>query len=221
MQQSLNLGPALMPDFMTGAQFLAILAWPTVGELERFRQVSDELMGAVVRMTDANDADAFKAVMEKWPQHDWTGVERCAGKRRPALGYLEKRLGQRMAAARAGIGKIHDQIFDAAATLPSEISALSIDQLSKLIRKDVTIDDPENVEKLVWRPSLPVIHLAMATQLLLAKRYKRLTISGATLEAIGFYRDAVHLGQALETVVHDHSGFAVTRDTMTRVRWFE
>jgi hypothetical protein len=36
------------------------------------------------------------------------------------------------------------------------MTRLSLDQLSKLVRSDVYINDPENIEKLIWRTSLPV-----------------------------------------------------------------
>ena len=115
----------------------------------------------------------------------------------------------------------HRQLFDEQAVLPPTMTAASIDQFCKLIRSDVTIDDPENIEKLVWRKSLPIMHLAIATQLYLSGKYSDQAISGCDLQDIDFYRDVVVMGQKLESMVHDHPGLLITRDQLTLVRWFE
>lgn len=217
----LNLGPALMPDFMTGASFHAILGWPTDDDAAGYHRVSNELAAATLRLTNLADPAAIGPVMDQWPQIDWAALDRRAQRPKPRLGYLRKRLDQRMAAARAGIGKLHDELFDKPAVLPPGMTALSIDQLCALIKSDVMIDDPENVEKHVWRKSLPIMHLAIATQLLLAGRYSEQAEIACDLQDIVFYREAVCLALPLEQVIHEHPDFAITRDKMTLVRWFE
>lgn len=221
MQINLNIGPALMPDFMTGAMFHAILAWPTASDSAAFHKASEELAAAIVRLTEAENPALMREVMANWPQHNWSAIKARSRKTKPALGYLDKRLKQRMAAARAGIGMSHLQLFDRQAILPPNMTAPSIDQFCKLIRSDVNIDDPENIEKLVWRKSLPIMHLAIATQLLLSGKYSDRAISGCDLQDVDFYRDAVVLAKNLESIVHDHPGLLITRDQLTLVRWFE
>jgi hypothetical protein len=44
---------------------------------------------------------------------------------------------------------------------------MSINQMALLVLKDTGYTEPENVETRIWRPSLPVIHLATAIQVLL------------------------------------------------------
>ena len=198
-QIQLNLGPALMPDFVTGALFQAILAWPTSSEAVQFHRVSEELIAGVVRLTKAEDPASVRFVMNEWPQVNWPSIEVRSQKSRPAFGSLRKRLDQRMAAARAGIGKVHKDIFGVPADLPLGMTALSIDQLCRQIKSDVFIDDPENIEKLVWRKSLPILHVAMAVQLLLAARYQGRQAVGLDLQDIDFYREAVQLAGLLET----------------------
>lgn len=217
----LNLGPALLPDFATGAMFHAILAWPGNDEIGGFHRISEELMAGTVRMTISENAAFVAEVKAQWPQLAWRVIETRAQKARSSLGYLEKRLKQRMAAARAGIGKTHERIFSIPAKLPPGMTALSIDQLCNLIRGDVSIDDPENIEKHVWRKSLPILHVAMATQLLLAGKYGDRAKMGCDLQDIDFYRAAVNLAQLFEQVVHDHPDIPMTRDQMTLIRWFE
>lgn len=220
-QTVLNLGPALMPNFATGAMFHAILAWPTSDEIGRFQKISEELMAGTIRLTKTENPDLVADVKRDWPQLPWSSIEARAQKAKPALGYLDKRLKQRMAAARAGIGKMHQEMFEIPAVIPPGTTALSIDQLCKLIRDDVSIDDPDNIEKHVWRKSLPILHLAVAVQLLLAGKYGDRAELGCDLQDVDFFRTAVGLAQALEQVIHDHPEIHMTRDRMTLIRWWE
>ena len=217
----LKVGPALVPDFQTGAMVLAILAWPTAAETEMFRRVSNELMAEVLRQTIRTDPDAVDDLHRDWPQQDWDALLLTAAKRRMAIGSLGKRLNQRMVAAKMAIGMTHKEIFGQPAKLPFSLTGLSIDQLARLVRPETTIDNSENIEKFIWRRSLPIIHLAMAFQLLLAA-------SGTTLQAvpcdtqdIDFFRRAVLLATALESMVGAHPTLNVTHDQLTHVVWRE
>jgi len=217
----LNLGPALMPDFATGAMFHAIMAWPTSEETASFHRVSEELMAETTRLTRRQNPELVADIKEDWPQLSWPSIEARAKKAKPALGYLDKRLKQRMAAARAAIGKMHAELFGIPVTLPPGLRSLAIDQLCRLIRSDVSIDDPENVEKFVWRTSLPIIHLAVATQLILAERLGGGAMFECNLQDVNFCREAVQLGHRLEQIVLDHPAIPISVDRMTRVRWVE
>ncbi len=46
--------------------------------------------------------------------------------------------------------------------LPQGVHKLSINQLAGMVNEDLNMDDEHNVEARIWRPSLPVIHLASA-----------------------------------------------------------
>lgn len=221
VQINLNIGPALMPDVITGAMFSAILAWPTSSEVVAFHNASEELAARAVRLTKDQNPAVMSELQAGWPQHNWAAIEARSRKAKPALGYFEKRLQQRMAAARIGIGMTYLQLFGLQAVLPPTMTASSIDQFCKLIRRDVSISDPENIEKLVWRKSLPVLHLAIATQLYMTGKYADRVGLGYNLEDIDFYRDVVELARQLEPMIHDHPGILITRDQQTQVRWFE
>jgi hypothetical protein len=220
-QMVLHIGPGLMPDFMTGSLFHSIIAWPTAKESEPFHRIGEELMADVIRQTRQIEPAGVSEFLVQWPQIDWLPIVARSWKLKPAFGYLNLRLKQRMAAARAGIGMMHQQLFGMPAELPAGMSAASIDQLCRLIRSDVKISDPENVEKLVWRKSLPILHLAIAAQLLLAGKYGDRTNVGADLQDQEFYREAVQLGAVLEQVVDAHPAIAMTRERMTLVRWVD
>ena len=217
----LSLGPARMPDFMTGAFFLSILAWPTAEEGVTFDRVSEELAAGVIRASKAGDPNLAQSLIDRWPDFHWSSIVARARKRRPALAGLNHRLEQRMAAARAAIGKAHEQLFGTPVVLPPTMTATSLDQLCRLIARDTRIADPENVERLVWRKSLPIIHLAMATQLMLVERHPESNSIHLDLQDIEFCRTTVHIAGLLEAVVLGHPGFAITPERLTRVRWFE
>src|SRR5207244_8090668 len=51
--------------------------------------------------------------------------------------------------------------------LPGLNSRLSINALSALVSDEASYTEPENVETRIWRPSLPMIHVAAAIQVLL------------------------------------------------------
>jgi hypothetical protein len=51
--------------------------------------------------------------------------------------------------------------------VPGIKGPLSINALSELVADDAGYTEAENVETRIWRPSLPVVHLAAAVQILL------------------------------------------------------
>jgi hypothetical protein len=159
-----------MPDFMSGAMFHAILAWPTSGESRTFHRASHEMMAGTLRLIKHTAPGVIDEVVRAWPQHDWTTLLALSAKRRVAMAGIGKRLRHRMVAAKIGIGLIHADLFGCSIKLPASLSAVSIDQLARFVQRETTIDDAENVERLIWRTSLPIIHLAIATQLLLVQR---------------------------------------------------
>ena len=126
-----------------------------------------------------------------------------------------------MAAARMGIGHWHKEIPDVEVGLPEGMTRVSLDQLSKLIRSDTHIDDPENVEKLVWRPSLPIIHLAMATQIELHIRNSGRRTTEIDTQDIQFARAAVARARSYEPLVMRSPLFASGKVALTQVRWIE
>jgi hypothetical protein len=80
------------------------------------------------------------------------------------LRTLERCLRDRMVAGRMAIGFLKEV---ATGEVPVGIKHLSINEMAQLVLDDVQYSEPENVETRIWRPSLPVIHLASALQLLL------------------------------------------------------
>ena len=80
------------------------------------------------------------------------------------LRTLERRVRDRMVAGRMAIGFLKEALTG---EVPPGIKRVSINELARLVLDDVGYTEPENVETRIWRPSLPVIHLASALQLML------------------------------------------------------
>jgi hypothetical protein len=70
----------------------------------------------------------------------------------------------RIIAGRMGIGFLKESVTG---QVPEGLKRLSINELAELVLDDAGYSEPENVEARIWRPSLPVIHLATALRLLL------------------------------------------------------
>src|SRR5262245_45997858 len=82
------------------------------------------------------------------------------------LKTLKRRLRDRMVAARMAIAFLQ-LAAGQQPRLPAGTRRVSLNRMSELVFEDAGQSDPENVEKRVWRPSLPVIHLAAATAVMI------------------------------------------------------
>lgn len=109
---------------------------------------------------------------------------------------LNRRLRHRMVAARMAIPFLQEVETGSTPSLPAGIQRLSINAMATLVLKDAGQIDPENVETRVWRASLPVIHLAAATQVLLNLVEK----SGVGSVSIG---DLIWSRPAIEYIVRE------------------
>ena len=83
------------------------------------------------------------------------------------LRTLVRRVRDRMIAGRMAIAFLREPLPELALELPPGVKRLSINQLAELVLEDTQFTDPHNVEARIWRPSLPVVHLASAIQVYL------------------------------------------------------
>lgn len=217
----LSFGPAILPDFMTGIYFNCILAWPTVNDTGAFHRVANELIAQSLRLTQRANPSAIEQLRQDWRHIDWDEHLKLAkAKRRMSVGTLKNRLKQRMAAARMGLGLWHKDIPDIEVRLPEGMTRVSIDQLSKLVRSDTHIDDPENIEKLIWRQSLPVIHLAMAAQVELHLRNLVMPTDHIDTQDQPFFRSAAARAHTYEGMILKDPMFASGRFPLAQLQWF-
>jgi hypothetical protein len=71
------------------------------------------------------------------------------------LRTLQRRLRDRMIAARMAIGFLKEAVTGEVPKLPANIKRMSVNQMARLVLDDAGYTDPENVETRIWRPSLP------------------------------------------------------------------
>jgi hypothetical protein len=147
-----------------GATLLTWLAFPGEKESEERRsRVHASLCAYALRAKYEADAEwlvspqSIKPIYALRPQFD---IDRD-------LKTLQRRLRDRMIAARMAIGFLKEALTGEAPKLPASAEWMSVNQMAELVLDDAGYTEPENVETLIWRPSLPVIHLATAIQLML------------------------------------------------------
>ena len=126
-----------------------------------------------------------------------------------------------MVAARIGIGVLHDVLPGVRVSLPDGWTDVSIDRMCQLVAEQLEINDPENLEKLVWRPSLPIIHVAIAAQLELTDMFPGEPLSNIALSDARFVRNVVRRAEAYEPILASHPLFAPSDDQRARVWWFD
>jgi hypothetical protein len=132
-----------------------------------------------------------------------------------------------MAAARIALGGLHNELPDVQVRLPDGWTDVSIDRMAPIVLDDLKangerkIKDPENLEKLVWRPSLPIIHVAIAAQLELTEKFPGQPLSNIALKDVGFVREIVLRAETYEPILARHPLFAPTDDLRATVHWHE
>jgi len=145
--------------YEAGALLLTMLAYPDESEETR-SQVHASLCMHALRTKCAMEPDwasppqPMKPIYALRHQHESDRYLRT----------LERRVRDRMVAGRMAIAFLKEA---ATGEVPACIKRLSINEMAQLVLDDVQYSEPENVETRIWRPSLPVIHLASALQLLL------------------------------------------------------
>ena len=76
--------------------------------------------------------------------------------------YVQKRLVDRMAAARIGMALVLKAGSKGGPPLPPGVKRLSINEKAAYVGEDIGQNDAGNFETRVWRPTRPVIHIACA-----------------------------------------------------------
>ena len=147
-----------------GAMLVTWLAFPGEKESEERRsRVHASLCAYALRAKYQTDPESLVSPQPIKPLHalrpQWD-IERD-------LRTLERRFRDRMIAARMAIGFLKEAVTGEVPKLPAGINRISVNQMSRLVLDDAGYTDPENVETRIWRPSLPVIHLATAVQVML------------------------------------------------------
>jgi hypothetical protein len=147
-----------------GAWLVTQLAFPGKSESEEVRgRVHASLCACALRTKYETDGEwlvspqPIKPLYALRPQFD---IDRD-------LRTLRRRLRDRMIAARMAIGFLKEAITGELPKRPAGINRVSVKEMAMLVLGDAGYSESKNVETRIWRPSLPVIHLVTAIQLLL------------------------------------------------------
>jgi hypothetical protein len=144
--------------YEAGALLVTLLAYPEQSE-ETHSEVHASLCAHALRVRCALDPDW---ALPSQPMKPIYALRRQDENDR-FLRTLERRVRDRMIAGRMAIGFLKEAVTG---EIPPGLKRLSINELARLVLDDIEYTEPENVETRIWRPSLPVIHLASALQLM-------------------------------------------------------
>lgn len=236
-----GIGPAVMEDFCSGAWFIAILCFPGMREAAKRCALAESLMADSLSRTLRDNPGQHNSLFAAYPDL----MEISESKRRQARRRMMTLLRYRTGAGRMAQGYLAEGLSGEKPELPDGMNRHSVAALAELVRDDVGISDSLNIRKQVWYPSLPVIHLAGATQATLRERQERgalkaidsiraqtLVDSGQAdnldsaqeylevdLQDADFVRQVVVSAMELEAIVKRDKRFGRHRQELVRVRW--
>lgn len=212
-----KLDPNLLEPFEIGARLTAVVAFPGAGEDEARSKAEEALCAKLVRITFETFPETTEDLRERFPLY-YSIDPKEAGRR---LRTLRRRLDDRMIAGRMSLGFLEEAITKKPPRLPDGMPRLSLNELSKLVQREARQSDPENVERRVWRQTLPVIHLAAAYQVLLRGADGQGQPLSQDLQDLDAHRRVVSLAQFHEEVVLADERFNITPENLVRLRWEE
>ena len=168
MQENFILDFSRLEDYEIGTLLITILAYPKIDQEEdrgglhaslcnQFlydRSVKDQTWAASPQLIKPVYAFRSEALIKKDTRK------------------LERLLRDRAVAGRMAMGFFLEAEGDGKRpkSLPKEIKKVTLDGMAIMVKDEVLrsgSEETENIEKRAWRPSLPVIHLAAAMQVLL------------------------------------------------------
>jgi len=149
--------------YEAGALLVTLLAYPDASD-ETQGNVHASLCNYALRITSAIDPDWTFAAQPIKPIYTFRTERDC----NRDLRALVRRWRDRMIAGRMAIAYLKEALPGQVLELPPTVKRLSINQLAQLVLGDPRFTDPHNVETRIWRPSLPVVHLASAIQVYLS-----------------------------------------------------
>jgi hypothetical protein len=162
--------------YEAGALLVTLLAFPDASD-ETQRNVHASLCIYALRIRSAIEPEWTLLPQAIKPLYALRGERDC----NRDLRTLVRRWRDRMVAGRMGIAFLREALPGEVLKLPPDVKRLSINQLAELVLDDPRLTDPQNIETRIWRPSLPVVHLASAIQVYL-------TLSEADTPPIGLER---------------------------------
>jgi hypothetical protein len=148
--------------YEAGALLVTLLAYPDASDKTQ-GDVHASLCTYALRIRSAIEPDWHNLPQPIKPLYALRSERDC----NRDLRTLVRRWRDRMVAGRMGIAFLREALPGHVLKLPPGVKRLSINQLAELVLDDTRFTDAHNVETRIWRPSLPVVHLASAIQVYL------------------------------------------------------
>jgi hypothetical protein len=204
-------------DLEQGALVLGAVGFPGPNEVERRHFAIDAWCAQAV----SSACDAYPDQADEWrrafPLYAAMDPAACA----KALKTTRRRFRDRALAARMARPYIHEAVTGTPARLPEGLTRPSLDQLAAYVGPQVNLGDAEGIERWIWRPSRPVIHLAIAISEVFRLRgvpdedawYGYPIFSGE------LHRIVAKIAECHEPIVASDRRFGVTSEELIKLRF--
>lgn len=160
----LTIDFASLEPYECGARLIAILAQPDkLDDDEAMGRLFASLCHLVLRArleTDDLWARTPQLIKPLYAMRREKDVDRD-------LRTFKRRLRDRLIAARMAIGFLQEVTAERPFVLPKGIKRLSLNEMAELVSDDLDGAEQNNIETRIWRPSLPVVHIAAAMAVLM------------------------------------------------------
>jgi hypothetical protein len=215
----IRLGPGECPDIETGARYFAALAFPGTHEESARR---DAVAAWVARyLHEANCVDETDAPFADDRLNAFAGLspDWCRAK----LRTVDRRLRDRAELARAvrpwirdALGEPHGPVSGIAKFTQRQISLWLTGEGSP---KGDPVERGTNFQKRVWRPGRPVLHVAVAQDLVLCLNGSDETSIDLDLGAVTVIAQMVERAEIVAGLIVQDSRFMTTGDELLRLEW--
>jgi hypothetical protein len=181
--------------FECGAALLALLAFPSVADAKR-AEIAASLCASHLQAKFKEFGDPNEPVKAKYAFRDPEKIKKD-------LKILDRLVRDRMVAAKVAIPFLQ-KAEGHHPKLPANAKRLSINQLAELVMGEANQSIPENFKNRVWKPTLPVIHLAAAVAVAINDRERageKRTSYGNLIADVDFIFDVLRYAREFEIVI--------------------
>ena len=169
-----------------------------------------------LRMTNIAERCDLPFMIARLDDYTSVGPEKANA----ALRTLKRRIGDRADAARAARPILHALVAGGPHPPVAGIKRFTSQQIAGWIGGQGG-PDPHNFLKRVWRPSRPVLHLAVAVDEMIARSGVLESKVPVDTQEIDVFRALVLRAVALQEPVAANPGLQVIRSTQLTLRWVE
>jgi hypothetical protein len=173
MNRMYVIDPATVETYEAGATLLSLLAYPSDGPEDRQRGEAFTSLCAHALRIGLQGTPAENQLQSMKPTYAFRSEKQIDRD----LKSLARRWDHRICAAKIGMAFLKEAQMGKSFQAPRGLKRLSVNELCKLASSDSTEQDAENFESRVWRPSLPVIHIATAVAAMTQRLKKEFGIS--------------------------------------------